>query len=171
MATKAVPKTTNPHSKKPLTPRQRKFIRLMGEGFTGQADAAKKAGFAAPSQAAIRLLNDPKIQLAIAKEKEKYAKASGMTKKKVIDGMVEAIDMARLKADPTAMIQGYREVGRMCGFYEPTKTQVEVSVNGQVMLQQMQAMTDEELLQLAEERGDQMALEGEFEEVEDEETE
>lgn len=53
----------------------------------------------------------------------------------------------------------------MCGFYEPTKHQVNVSVNGQVMLQRMQSMSDEELLQLADEKD---VLEGDFEEVTEE---
>ena len=46
------------------------------------------------------------------------------------------------------MIAGWREVGKMCGFYEPTRTRVEVSVNGQVMVQRLNAMTDAELLEL-----------------------
>lgn len=150
--------------KKPLTERQRLFVKYFSQGM-GQTAAAEKAGFAAPKQDGHRLVRDPKIQLAVAKEREKYAKASGITKKKIIDGMLEAVEMAKTKADPTAMIQGYREIGRMCGFYEPAKTQIEVSVNGQVMLQKMQELSDEELLKLAEESGDLDAIEGEFEEV------
>jgi hypothetical protein len=144
-----------------LTEQQRKFAKLVGQGVH-QSSAARQMEYGAPAQAAWRMMKNPKIQLAVAKERERYAKASDMTRAKVIDGMKEAIDMARLKADPTAMIQGYREIGRMCGFYEPTKHQVNVSVNGQVMLQRMQSMSDAELLQLAEEKD---ILEGEFEDV------
>lgn len=47
--------------------------------------------------------------------------------------------MAKIKADPLTMIAGWREVGKMCGFYEPTKAKIEVSVQGQVLIQRLNA--------------------------------
>ena len=75
--------------------------------------------------------------------------------------------MARTKADPIAMVGAWREIGRMCGFYEPTRTEVKVSVDGQVVLQQLQSMSDDDLLKLISEESEanKLALEGEFEEV------
>ena len=73
--------------------------------------------------------------------------------------------MAKIKADPLTMIAGWREVGKMCGFYEPTKTKIEVSVQGQVLIQRLNAMSDEELLKLAE--GDPNVLEGEVTVIEE----
>lgn len=62
------------------------------------------------------------------------------------------------------MVSGWREIGKMCGFYEPTKTKVEVSVNGRVMVERINAMSDEELLRLAE--GDGNVFDGEFSVIE-----
>lgn len=98
-----------------LTERQRKFAKMVGQG-TSLTGAATHLKYGAPSQAAWRMMQNPKIKLAVAQEKERYAKASDMTRAKVIDGMKEAIDMARLKADPTAMIQGYRRLAGCAGF-------------------------------------------------------
>jgi hypothetical protein len=53
----------------------------------------------------------------------------------------------------------------MCGFYEPTKAKIEVSVQGQVLIQRLNAMSDEELLKLAE--GDPNVLEGEVTVIEE----
>ena len=47
----------------------------------------------------------------------------------------------------------------MCGFYEPTKTKIEVSVQGKVLIERLNTLSDEELLQIAE--GDPTILEGE----------
>ena len=110
-------------------------------------------------------MRNPKVIAAIAEERAEYARASGMTKQKVVEGFSEAIDLARIKADPIAMIAGWREIGKMCGFYEATKTEIKVSVQGQVLIQRLNSMSDEELLVLAE--GDPSALEGEFTVVDD----
>ena len=149
----------------PLTEKQRLFVHYLVHDRLNQTAAARQAGFSQPGTAANTLMKNPKVLSAIAEERLEYAKASGMTKQKVIEGFVEAIDMARIKADPVAMIAGWREIGKMCGFYEATKTKVELSVQGQVLIQRLNTMTDEELLALAE--GDPSVLEGEFHVVDD----
>lgn len=141
------------------------FVHHLVHDRLNQTAAARQAGFKSPGQTACMLMSNPKITNAIAEERAEYARASGMTKQKVIDGFSEAIDMARIKADPVAMIAGWREIGKMCGFYEATKTEIKVSVQGQVLLQRLNSLSDEELLALAE--GDPSVLEGEFSVVDD----
>lgn len=150
--------TQNPDA--PLNEMQKRFVHHLVHDQMGQTAAVKAAGYSPNPSTGTTLMKNPKIIKAVAQAREEYARASGITRKKVIDGMMEAIDMGRLKGDPLAMIAGWREVGKMCGLYEPQKTKVEVSVNGQVMIQRLQTMTDAELLQLAE--GDPTALDGEF---------
>lgn len=143
-----------------LTEMQRLFVKYLVHDKLNQTASARQAGFNQPATAAHALVRNPKVMAAIAEERAEYAKVSGMTKQKVIDGFSEAVDMARIKADPIAMIAGWREIGKMCGFYEPTKTKIEVSVKGQVLIERMQTMSDAELLALAE--GDPTVLDGEF---------
>ena len=146
----------------PLTEMQRLFVMHVVHDKMTQTAAARAAGFKGnPGTAGYDLMQNPKVQRAIAEERKEYEVASGVTKKKVIDGFLEAIDMGRMKGDPLAMIAGWREVGKMCGFFEPTKSKIEISVNGQVMVQRLNQMTDEELLAIAESDPSQI-LEGEY---------
>jgi hypothetical protein len=75
-----------------------------------------------------------------------------------------AEEMAKVQADPTAMIAGLREVGKMCGYYEPVKKQIDVNITGNVVMERLNRLSDADLLKLIE---DQTAstLEGEFIEV------
>lgn len=146
--------------KLPLTERQQLFVNAIARDGMNFNAAMRQAGFTNTSGTRHSLMGNAKIQHAIAVEREKYAKASMMTKKKVIEGFTEAIDMARIKADPMVMVAGWREIAKMCGFYEPTRHKLEVSVNGQVVIQKLQQLDDHELLQLAE--GNVEAIEGEF---------
>ena len=149
----------------PLTEKQRLFVHHLVNNKLNQTAAARQAGFNQPGTAANALMKNPKVLAAIAEERLEYAKASGMTKQKVIEGFSEAIDLARIKADPIAMIAGWREIGKMCGFYEATKAKIELSVQGQVLIQRLNTMSDEELLALAE--GDPTVLEGEVRVIDD----
>ena len=146
----------------PLTLMQRQYVNFrVHENHTATA-AARLAGYKNPDQDGWVNERNPKVIKAIADERALYAEASGVKKKEVIDGFLEAIDMARIKADPISMISGWREVGKMCGFYEPTKSKLEISVNGQVVMHKLSQMSDAELLELAK----TPALEGVYEVVE-----
>lgn len=110
-------------------------------------------------------MRHPKIERAIAERRAEYAAASQVTKKRVIDGFLESIEMAKIKADPLTMIAGWREVGKMCGFYEPTKAKSRFRCGERKLVQRLNAMSDEELLKLAE--GDPNVLEGEVTVIEE----
>lgn len=132
---------------KPLTAQQESFVRYYVDDGMSLTGAARKAGYTNGTM----LMKSDSVRRAVEQRREEYAAASRVSKKRVVDGMLEAIEAAKLKADPAVMVAGWKEIGRLCGHYEPTKTQIEVSVNGQVMLQKMTAMSDEELLRLASE--------------------
>jgi hypothetical protein len=133
----------------PLTYKQRSFVNALVRDNQTKTAAAKVAGYTPNSacSAARELLARPKIQAAVAAERASYAIASGITKKMVVDGFIEAVDMARIKADPLVMIAGWREVGKLLGFYEPTKVSMSVSVTGQALLSKMNTLSDAELLE------------------------
>lgn len=153
--------TQNPDG--PLTDKQLMFVKYLVHDNLPRGAAGRMAGYS-QAQQVTALLKNPKVIKAIAEARAEYASTTGMTRQKVIDGFVEAIDLGRIKGDPLAMVSGWREIGKMCGFYEPTKTKVEVSVNGRVMVERINAMSDEELLRLAE--GDGNVFDGEFSVIE-----
>jgi hypothetical protein len=143
-----------------LDENQLKFVMLVTrEGLAPKA-AARMLGYGDHKP----LINNPAIAAAISQEQQLTVEDSQMSRQKVIEGFKEAIDIARMKSDPMVMVTGWREIGRLCGFYEPTRHKVEVSVNGTVQLRKMQEMTNEELLQLAEEGRD--VLEGDYKVIE-----
>jgi phage terminase small subunit len=147
-----------------LTEQQRLFVNFLVHEQQNRTAAARLAGYVQPNQSSYELVKQPKIQRAIAEAREEYAKASQMTRKKVIDGFLEAIEMAKMKADPGVMVMGWREVGKMCGFFEPTKHKIEITHKGRVQIDRMNSLSDEELLQIAE-QGD--VIDGDYLELMD----
>ena len=148
---------------RPLTSRMKEFVKLWAQGET-ILSAALRAGYNDGGTYAYRLAKDPAILKIYHREKEAYAAAVGMTRQKVMEGLLEAVEMSKIQADPTAMIAGWREVGKMCGYYEPVKKQIDVNITGNVVMQRLNKLSDAELLKLIETETAN-ALEGEFVEV------
>jgi hypothetical protein len=99
----------------------------------------------------------------VAAERAETARDHKITRKNVLDGLKEAIDMARIIGDPGVMIAGWREVGKMCGFYEAVKVKVDVSSGGVSLSQKIMGMSDADLLRLAcGERLEDDVIDGEF---------
>lgn len=155
--------TAEANPDRPLTSRMKEFVKLWAQGET-ILSAALRAGYNDGGTYAYRLAKDPAILKIYHREKEAYAAAVGMTRQKVMEGLLEAVEMAKIQADPTAMIAGWREVGKMCGYYEPVKKQIDVNITGNVVMQRLNKLSDAELLKLIETETAN-ALEGEFVEV------
>ena len=141
----AIIETHNPD--RPLTEKQKLFIKEWAGGET-ISSAAVRAGYADGGQMAYRLAKDPAILKIYNVEKALYAEASQMTRKKVMEGFLEAADMARTLADPTALTGAWREVGKMCGYYEPVKRTIDINLSGNVTMKKLEAMSDADLLNL-----------------------
>ncbi len=133
---------------KALTDMQKLFIKYLVEG-DNVAGAMQRAGYNEQPSYGYRMLKMPNILKAKAEYEALYAKASEMTKKKVMDMLLEAYDMAKTTSDPATMVSAAREVGRMCGYYEPTRVKLDISVTGQAM-DRLNRLSDEELLKMIE---------------------
>jgi phage terminase small subunit len=131
---------------KPLTAQQLAFAHAWASGES-TASAALRAGY---SDEAIgyRLIRMPNVRRAYDIEKAKYEEACQMSRKKVMDMLIESFDMAKLMAEPAAMVSAAREIGKMCGYYEPVRIKMDMTVNGEVAVRQLNAMSDAELLKL-----------------------
>lgn len=157
-------KPTPPTEDSPLTNKQREFVKYIAEGFN-QTTAANMSGFKCPATVGSQLVRKPNVIKALKAAREEYAKSSAMTKKKVMDGFLEAIAQAKLLADPSAQIQGWNSVAKMCGYFEPTRHRIEVDVRGKVIIEKLQTLSDEDLLKLAD--GDTNVIEAEYVQEED----
>lgn len=134
---------------KPLTTQQRAFVKFWAEGDS-IANAMHRAGYNDQPSYGYRMAKMPNILALYHEEKRLYEEACQMTRKKVMDMLLESYEMAKLMSEPATMVSAAREVGKMCGYYEPTKTQVNVTLNGQVNVAQLGRLSDEELLKIIE---------------------
>lgn len=151
---------------KPLTEQQKLFVYHWARGES-ILSAAIKAGYSnAGSGIGYRLVYMPNILRAYQAEKDAYERDSGMNRKRVIDGFLEAVEMAKTMAEPSTMVAGWREIGKMCGYYEPVQVKHTVTHEGKVMLDRLDKLSDEELFDLIQKQaalmaqGQQPTLEG-----------
>lgn len=132
---------------KPLTEKQKLYAvaRARGESVP---NAMAVAGYNEQVSYGYRLDKMPNVQRLIQKEQALYAEAAQMDRKKVIDMQLEAYEMAKTMAEPATMVAAAREIGKICGLYEPKK--VELTVNGSIQheIHRFEAMSDAELLEV-----------------------
>lgn len=150
--------TTNPDA--PLNDQMIKFVQCIAHYGMAPSQAAAQAGYSSALKMGSNLMRRPNIQKAIQIERQKYEEASQMTRKKVIDGFLEAIEIGKMKADGLVMVAGWREIAKMCGYFAPVQHKIDISIGGSVTMQKLQGLSDHELLQLAESAKD--PIEGEF---------
>lgn len=114
--------------------------------------AAIRAGYSARSAhvTACRILKDSRVQAALAERQARVAEELEITRHEVMKGLLEAVDIARVQADPAALVKAWSEIGRLCGYYAPERKQVEVSVSAKRLVDQLEVLSDVELLRLAE---------------------
>ncbi|MGH8570127.1 MAG: hypothetical protein ACREXU_19505 [Gammaproteobacteria bacterium] len=147
-----------------LTAQRARYLEARGMGMV-PLRAAEYAGYANPESYAYTLEADPGIKEVLARVQAQNAGLSKMTRKKVMDIALEAIDMARTLQDPTAMLRGVQEINRMCGFYAPEKKSIELSAAKEKARGELALMSESDLIELA--GGFKGVLEGEFEVVDD----
>lgn len=146
-----------------LTEKQKLFVSFWAQGES-ILSASYKAGYADGGTMAYRLSKDPAILKIYHYEKAKYEEAAQVTRKEVIDGFREAANMARIQADPVALTGAFREIGKMCGYYEPVKRTIDINVKGNVTMKKLEALGNDELLKLIKGEVEDVA----FKEVDDE---
>jgi hypothetical protein len=86
--------------------------------------------------------------------------AANMSRRTVLNGMLKAVQMAEDKHQPSTMISGWKEIARMCGYYEPERREILLSVDSKQLLEEIQTLPKNKLLELWHE---QQAVDGEFE--------
>lgn len=129
---------------KPLTEKAKLFVKYWAQGESIQS-ASAKAGYGDGATYAYRLVHFPQAVALYNKEKAAYEAASQMTRKKVMDGLLDGIEMCRLTSDGPGVITGWKTVGQMCGYFEPVKRQLDINVTGNVRMNQM---SDADLLRI-----------------------
>lgn len=139
---------------RPLTDKQLLFTRLWAQGETPRT-AVVLAGYSEnSSELGWRLTKDPAILKLYHAEKKLYEEASQMTRKRVMDMLNEAYECAKMVSEPSSMVAAAREIGKMCGYYEP---EVKIVKHvGVPLIDQLNTLSDAELEKLLEERGEEI---------------
>lgn len=139
-----------------LTPMQDKLVDGLLRG-KDEERAVAEAGYARPHANHGHIVKSVAVQQALKEARDELSSAAQISRADVLDGFMEAINLARLAADPQAMIKGWTEVGKMLGYYAPEVKKVEITDNQKRLQSKFEAMSDEELLRV---------IEGEAERVE-----
>ena len=130
-----------------LSARQERFVAYYSQS-PNAAEAARLAGYSAKTARVIGAQNLTKVSIKQALEARQrvFAAELRVAKEDVIAGLLAAIQMARLAADPQAMIKGWTEIGKMLGYYAPETTKLEITDNQKRLQSKFEAMSDEDLL-------------------------
>ncbi len=131
-----------------MTPLEARYVRFRGEGM-GMTQAARAAGYKHPTDEGWKVEQREHVKAAIVAERAKYEVVADMSRKAVMDGLKDAIEMARLTSDASSMVAGWREIAKILGYYAPeTKVLQITGGSGAEAQRQIKNMTDEELVRL-----------------------
>lgn len=130
-----------------LSKQQAIYVAKRATGATIR-ESAIMAGYTIEKNRVVKVEDSPKVQKALADARADTAKNIGVTKEDVAKGFQEAAEMARMMADPAAMVRAYAELGKMLGFYAPEKKIHEHEL-GQKSLEALKQLPDNELMKLA----------------------
>ena len=133
-----------------LTARQKQFCEhYVGAGKHCAALAARLAGYAAGCShvTGFQLLKKPKIAARITDLQAEASRALGMSRADVMAELVGAAELARVQHEPGAMINAWKQVAMMAGFYKPETMNVTTLTPAQVAARgKYEAMSDAELM-------------------------
>lgn len=131
---------------KPLTERQKLFAKYYAEGDS-IPNAMQRAGYNEQPSYGYRMVKMPNVKREIARHQAEYARVSELSRRDVMEMLKESYEMAKLMSEPSTMVSAAREIGKMCGYYEPKKVQVDISMSGSVKFEQL---SDAELFAMIE---------------------
>ena len=152
----------NPYTELTITQKRYVEARLQGLNKTMAHAAAGYAPVAKGDRNSVYALErSPKIRAAIRYLiRESTKSVDDLTKSDVLTGMMDAVDSAATAGE---LVMAWREIGKLLGAYEPERRVLEVHDYSR---EELKTLSDKDLTRMA---GKDMsnAVEGEFNEVED----
>lgn len=133
-----------------LNVRQTRFVQSFALHQNG-SKAAREAGYSAKtaSQMSFENLRKPEIQEALSALRREIEAKLGVSKDRAIREIQGAVEVAKAQGDASAMIAGWREIARMCGYYDKERAaKVSINVTAKRVIEKMETMTDAELMEV-----------------------
>ena len=136
-----------------LTPKQKAFVDEYIVCRNG-AEAARRARYGVLSArvTASRLLTKANIKAALAIKEAELARKVEISKLLVVNEVLASITMAKTNLDASTMIRGWVEIAKMLDMYKPEVTIVVPCAENSVLRAKYEAMSDEDLIAIAEGR-------------------
>lgn len=132
-----------------MTPKQKRFVEEYALDHNAAA-AARRAGYSANGAkvTASRLLTsaNPVLISAIQKCEAENARDLGLRREDILQGLMDAVEQAKLMADPMSQVAALRQLALLCGFYRPMAVHEEVSARGREYLQRMESLSEAALV-------------------------
>lgn len=126
----------------PLTVKEEKFVEnVVLYGMTAAA-AARHA------QCQPTVAYKPTVIAAIAAMRAENAAKMEVTRDKVLNGLQDAIERARVMGEPLTEIAGWREVAKVAGLYDSKPAGKDLTDKQKHFLDKISEMSDEELTML-----------------------
>jgi len=88
-----------------------------------------------------------------------------ITKEDVVHGICDAIDRAKIIAEPSTEIAGWKEINAMFGYNAPAKLDINIKASISAASQQVRTLSDAELVKML---GAGSVIDGDFYEVKEE---
>lgn len=132
---------------KPLTEKAKLFVKYWAQGES-ITSASARAGYGDGASYAYKLVRFPQAVALYNEEKRLYEESAQMTRKKVMDGLLDGIEMCKTMSDGPGVITGWKTVGQMCGYFEPVKRRIDINVTGSVEMGRLNRLSDAELLRV-----------------------
>lgn len=130
-----------------LTPKQTLFVQeYLIDGCGAQAAIRCGSPPAGAHVWASRTLRIAKVSAALKARQQSDATRLSLSRNDVLAGLLVAVDQARVQANPAAMISGWREIGRLMGYYSPEVKKTGVATGARATLHKFESMHDAELL-------------------------
>jgi hypothetical protein len=97
----------------------------------------------------------PKVQEELAEQQQLLRDETNLTRKDVVQGLLDAINRAKMQAEPATEIAGWKEVGRILGVYAPERKELVLSQGQDKVLRHLEALPTQELLEMVEKKRQQ----------------
>ena len=115
-------------------------------GLTNKAIAARVS--LTPATVS-KYLKKPAVQNYMQQMHNAHNDLIAVTKPRVVEMLLDAVEEAKLLADPGVQIKGLREIGLMMGFYAPEERKLTITKEAEITKQRLSGMSDADLMELA----------------------
>ena len=97
------------------------------------------------------MLRNARVQNALQAHQAADAARLSIQREDVLNGLLQAAEMAKLQCDPAGMVAAWKQVGHLMGYYSPARIKVDVSVAGSLEMKRLSQLSDAELIKMIEE--------------------